>query len=87
MSPHVEVKCQAVVGGGGIEHTFGTHWEKVPGTDHWAISKTKAAQKAHTLVGNDPENYREVEDWMGKPCRPASGAVFGGLLFQPKEKG
>lgn len=89
MAPHIEVKCQAVVGGGGIEHTFGTHWEAVPDTNHRTGDfDSKNARRAHELLTGDRDKYREVKDHKGKPCGSASGAVvFDGLLFEPKEKG
>ena len=93
MAPYIEVKCQAVVavvGDAASELTFGTHWEPVPKTDHETGDvNSENAKRAHELLASDP-NCREVKDKKGEPCSiPVKSANigYGGLLFQPKEKG
>jgi hypothetical protein len=76
LSPHVEVRCQSVVVGGGTEITFGTHWVKVPDTEHkTGDTESENARKAHDLLKRDIKKYREMKDKKGGLCDYASVLV------------
>lgn len=82
LAPHVEVKCQAMAGDHIVTTTFGTHWEKVPGTEHkTGDMESEGARKAHDLLKGDVKKYREVKDKKGRPCDYAS-VVNTGPLFK-----
>ena len=69
LAPHIEEKCQAVVGDHSSELTFGTHWDPVPDTYHRTGDvKSENAKRAHEILANFPDKFREVKDRMGKPC-------------------
>ena len=88
LAPHIEIKCQGIVGGTGGEMTFGTHWEKVQNTSHKTGNvKSENARRAHKLLASDPDKYREEGDEKGEQCYPVHGVGPGTLLFSPKEKG
>jgi len=71
LAAHVEEKCQATVGGG-IEHAPRTYWEPVPDTYHRTGDvKSENAKRAHEILANFPDRFREVKDRMGRPCTRA----------------
>jgi len=88
LAPHIEVKCQAVVGDHFSEMTFGTHWETVSDTSHKTGDvDSDNARQAHRLLVNHPEDYREVADKKGGVCHPVSAGGSGGPLFKPIDRG
>lgn len=68
MSPHLEEKCQTTVGEG-IKHTLRTYWEPVPDTYHRTGDvKSENARRAHEILANFPDRFREAKDREGRPC-------------------
>lgn len=69
MAPHLEVRSQATVGDRGVEIKFGSLWDTVPGTMHKTGDVlSENSIKAHKLLADEPDNYREVPDYNGKLC-------------------
>ncbi len=78
MAPHIEVRSQ-------------TDWKVVPGTMHLTgdISSDEAI-KAHNLLTEDSEDYREVPDFKGRQCKnvdKSKNTIFTGIHLFQKKKG
>ncbi len=47
---------------------IGAIYKDVPNTQHFTGDDTANAQRAHELITDDPDKYREVADWAGPVC-------------------
>lgn len=91
MVPHVEEftgKYQHDLG----DMATGGIYTEVPGTSHATGDQTEEAKKAHQLVQQDAEKYREVADELGSVCdeirkpQQLKHVRHGGLFFEMHEK-